>query len=84
MAPSPIEGLVQYSNLSQLRTDVEVRWGLDDSTQVSDLLDLRVRFIEELPLLEGSYDLLPDPIKQKLSPDAAMKVGKIVRVRFDT
>jgi len=33
--------------------------------------------------MEGRYDLLPDPIKQKLSPEQAMKAGKIVHVRFD-
>jgi O-methyltransferase involved in polyketide biosynthesis len=83
MAPSLIQGLVQYSSLSKMRTNVEVRWGLDDSTQVSDLLNPRVKFLQEFPLLEGLYDLLPDPIKEKLSPSAAMKVGKIVHVRFD-
>jgi O-methyltransferase involved in polyketide biosynthesis len=83
MAPSLIQGLVQYSNLSKMSTNVEICWGLEDSTQVSDLLDPRVRFVEEFPLLAGRYEQLPDPIKQKLSPAAAMRVGKIVHVRFD-
>jgi O-methyltransferase involved in polyketide biosynthesis len=83
MAPSLIQGLVQYSNLSRMSTNVDLRWGLDDSTQVSALLNPKVRFIREFPLLEGRYDLLPDPIKQKLSPAAAVKVGKIVHVQFD-
>jgi O-methyltransferase involved in polyketide biosynthesis len=83
MAPSLIQGFVQYSNLSKMSTNVELRWGLEDSTQVSNLLDPRVQFIREFPLLAGHYELLPDPIKQKLSPSAAMMIGKIVHVRFD-
>jgi O-methyltransferase involved in polyketide biosynthesis len=83
MAPSLIQGLAQYSNLSRLSTNVEVRWGLDDSTQVSALLNPKVRFIREFPLLGGRYDLLPDRIKQKLSAAAAPMVAKIVHVQFD-
>ena len=83
MAPSLIEGLVQYSNLSKMSTNVEVKFGLDNSTQVSSLLDPRVRFVREFPLLEGRYDRLPDLIKRKLSPVQAMKVEKMVHVRFD-
>jgi O-methyltransferase involved in polyketide biosynthesis len=82
MAPSLIQGLVQYSNLSKMSTKVELRWGLDDSRQVSSL-GPRVRFVQEFPLLEGYYDLLPDPIKRKLSPEAALKAAKIVHVRFE-
>jgi O-methyltransferase involved in polyketide biosynthesis len=80
-APSLIQGFVQYSNLSKLSSNVELRWGLEDSTQVSDL-DPRVRFVDEFPFLAGNYDLLPDRIKQKLSPAQALKIGKIVQVRF--
>jgi hypothetical protein len=83
MAPSLIQGLVQYSSFTKMSTNVEVRWGLDDSTQVADLLNPRVRFVQEFPLLEARYDLLPGPIKQRLSPAAAMKVGKIVHVRSE-
>jgi O-methyltransferase involved in polyketide biosynthesis len=82
MAPSLIEGLVQYSNLSKMSSNVEVCWGLEDSARVSEL-NPRVRFVQEFPLLEGQYDLLPAAIKQKLSPADAMRIGKIVRVRFD-
>lgn len=32
MAPSLIQGLVQYSCLSKMSTNIEVRWGLDKST----------------------------------------------------
>jgi O-methyltransferase involved in polyketide biosynthesis len=81
-APSLIRGFVQYSNLSKLSNNVELRWGLEDSAQVSEL-DPRVRFVEEFPFLAGNYDLLPDPIKQKLSPAQALKIGKIVRIRFE-
>jgi O-methyltransferase involved in polyketide biosynthesis len=82
-APSLIEGLVQYSDLSKMRGNVEVRWGLDDSTQVASLIDRRIHFIAEFPLLRGGYDQLPEPIRQKLSPEQARRVGKIVHVRFD-
>jgi O-methyltransferase involved in polyketide biosynthesis len=81
-APSLIQGFVQYSNLSKLSSKVELRWGLEDSTRVSDL-DPRVRFVQEFPFLAGNYDSLPDAIKQKLSPAQALKIGKIVPVRFD-
>jgi O-methyltransferase involved in polyketide biosynthesis len=83
MAPSLIEGLVQYSDLSKMRGNVEMQWGLDDSTQVSSLIDPRVHFIQEFPLIQSGYDQLPDFIRQKLSPEQVMKVGKIVHVRFD-
>lgn len=83
VAPSLIQGFVQYSSLSKMSTNVEVRWGLDDSNQVSILLNPKVRFIREFPLLESGYDLIPDPIKQKLSPAATKKVAKIVHVCFD-
>jgi len=82
MAPSLIQGFIQYSSLSKMSSKVEVRWGLDDSRQVSELLGSKVRFVGEFPLLEGRYDQLPDPIRQKLSPEDALKVGKIVHVRF--
>jgi len=83
MAPSLVEGLVQYSNMSKLRANVELQWGLDDSTQVSSLLNSKVRFVGEFSLLEGYYGLLPEQIRQKLSPDMAKKIAKIVHVRFD-
>jgi hypothetical protein len=41
-----------------------------------------VEFVDEFSLLEGSYDLLPEPIRQKLSPAMAKQVMKIVHVRF--
>jgi O-methyltransferase involved in polyketide biosynthesis len=80
-APSIVQGLVQYSDLPKMSTNVEVRWGLDDSTQVAALCP-KVEFLREFPLLEGLYDRLPDPIRQKLSPEVAKKAGKIVHVRF--
>jgi O-methyltransferase involved in polyketide biosynthesis len=83
MAPSLIRELAQYSNLSRMSTKVEVRWGLDNSGQVSALLNPKVRFVREFPLLESRYDLLPDRIRQKLSPAAARRVAKIVHLRFD-
>jgi len=80
-APSLISGLIQYSALSKMGSKVELQWGLEDSEQVSDLHP-KVEFVREISLLEGSYDDLPEPIRQKLSPATAKKVGKIVHVRF--
>ena len=59
----------------------EMQWGLDDSEQVS-ALNPKVEFLHEFPLLDGCYDQLPEPIRQKLSPAMAKQVMKIVHVRF--
>jgi Methyltransferase domain len=83
MAPLLIQGLRQDSSLPKMSANVEVRWGLNDSIQATDLLHPTVRFIQEFPLLEGRYDLLPDPIKQRLSVEDARRAGKIVHVHFD-
>jgi methyltransferase (TIGR00027 family) len=81
MAPSLIQGLGQYSLVSKARMKVEMQWGLDDSKQVS-ALNSRVEFVNEFSLLEGSYEQLPEPVRQKLSPAMAKAVAKIVHVRF--
>jgi O-methyltransferase involved in polyketide biosynthesis len=80
-APSLVQGLVQYSDLPKMSTNVEIRWGLEDSAQVS-ALSPKVEFLREFPLLAEHYDKLPEPIRQKLSPAMAKKAGKIVHVRF--
>jgi O-methyltransferase involved in polyketide biosynthesis len=86
-APSLIQGLAQdpdlskYSNLSELSSNVEMRWGLEDSAQVA-ALSPKTEFLREFPLLAGLYDQLPEPIRQKFSPATAMKAGKVVHVRF--
>ena len=86
-APSLIEGLAQdpdlskYSHLAKLNSNVEMRWGLEESGQVADLSP-KVEFLREFPLFAGLYDGLPEPLRQKFSPAMAMKVGKIVHVRF--
>ena len=80
-APSLTKGLVQYSALSKMGSKVELQWGLEDSKQVS-ALHPKVEFVGEFSLLEGSYDQLPEPIRQKLSPTQAKQVGRIVQVRF--
>jgi O-methyltransferase involved in polyketide biosynthesis len=80
-APSLISGLVQYSALSKMGSKVELQWGLEDSEQVS-VLHPKVEFVREFSLVEDSYDQLPEPIRQKWSPDMAKKIGKIVHVRF--
>lgn len=84
MAPSLVEGLIPYSNLPNLNSSVELLWGLEDSTQVATLLNPKVRFLREFPLLERLYASLPEQIRQKLPPAMAKKLAKIVQVRFDT
>jgi O-methyltransferase involved in polyketide biosynthesis len=86
-APSLIQGLAQdpdllkYSNLSKLNSNIEMRWGLEDSAHVA-ALSPKAEFLREFPLLEGLYDQLPEPIRQKASPAMVMKAAKIVHVRF--
>jgi O-methyltransferase involved in polyketide biosynthesis len=80
-APSLIPGFAQHSALAKMGSKVELQWGLDDSEQVS-ALNPKVEFVHEFPLLEGHYDELPEPARQKLSPDMAKKIAKIVHVRF--
>jgi O-methyltransferase involved in polyketide biosynthesis len=83
LAPSLIQELVQYrlTLTAKLSMKVEMQWGLDDSKQVSTL-NPKVEFVDEFPLLDGGYDQLPEPIRQKLSPAMAKQVMKIVRVQF--
>jgi O-methyltransferase involved in polyketide biosynthesis len=79
-APSIIQGLVQQSDLAKLRTNVEMQWGLEESTQVSSL-NPKVQFIHEFPLLTDSEGL-PMELRQRLTPGQIRKAGKIVHVRF--
>jgi methyltransferase (TIGR00027 family) len=81
IAPSLTPELAQHSLVSKLSMKAEMQWGLDDSRQVS-ALNPKVEFVDEFPLLEGCYDQLPEPIRQKLSPAMAKQVMKIVHVRF--
>jgi O-methyltransferase involved in polyketide biosynthesis len=81
IAPSLIQELAQHSLISKLSMKVEMQWGLDDSKQVS-ALNPKVEFVREFSLLEGRYDQLPEPVRQKLSPAMANKIAKIVHVRF--
>jgi O-methyltransferase involved in polyketide biosynthesis len=80
-APSLIQGFVQHSDLSKMRSNVELRWGLEDSRQVSSL-DPNIEFIREFPLIEGQLDVLPEEIRQKLTPAMAKNIAKMVHVRF--
>ncbi len=81
ISPSLTQELVQHSLLSKLSMKAEMQWGLDDSEQVS-AMHPKVEFVDEFPLLDGCYDQLPEPVRQKLSPSMAMQVMKIVHVRF--
>jgi O-methyltransferase involved in polyketide biosynthesis len=74
--------LYKLNDLSKLRTSAELKWGLEDSTQVS-ALDARVHFVDEFSLLAGHEHLLPLELKQRLSTEQLSKAGRIVRVRFD-
>jgi O-methyltransferase involved in polyketide biosynthesis len=79
-APSVLQGLVQYSDLGKLRTNVDIQWGLEESAQVSSL-NPKVQFVSEFPLLTD-YEKLPPQIRRRLTPDQMRKAGKIVHVRF--
>ena len=87
-APSVIRGFLQHSDLKKLRTSAELRWGLEESADVR-LLDPKVRFLAEFPLLT-SLEGLPQLVRQRLSsdpmlrlsPDQIRKAAKIVHVRF--
>jgi len=81
MAASLMQGFVQYSLICKTSMKVEMQWGLDDSKQVSSL-NPKVEFVREFPLLDGSYNELPEPVRQKLTPAMARNVAKIVHVRF--
>jgi len=81
MAPSLMQELAQHSLISRLSMKAEMQWGLDDSKQVS-ALHPKVEFVDEFSLLEGSYDQLPETVRQKLSPAMAKQLAKIVHVRF--
>jgi O-methyltransferase involved in polyketide biosynthesis len=80
-APSLVQSFAQYTVLSKMRTHLELRWGLEDSRQVS-LLNPNVEFIREFPLLAGRWDSLPEPIRAKVTPDMARNIAKMVHVRF--
>jgi O-methyltransferase involved in polyketide biosynthesis len=79
-APSVVRDFVPLSVLSKLRTNVDLRWGLEESADVSSL-DARVQFVTDFPLLTD-YEKLPPRVRQQLSPDQMRKAAKIVRVRF--
>lgn len=80
-APSVVGGMVQSSDLSKLRTAAELRWGLEDSAQVS-ALDPRVHLVDEFSLVAGHEHELPQEL-QRLSAERLRKAAKIVHVRFD-
>jgi O-methyltransferase involved in polyketide biosynthesis len=80
-APSLIQEFARHSLLSKMNTNVEMRWGLEDSAEVAGL-NPKVEFVREFPLLEEAYDLAPEPIRRKLSREMARKAAKIVHVRF--
>lgn len=83
LAPSLLQELAQYRStlMANLSIKAEMRWGLDDSKQVSTL-NPKVEFIAEFPLMGGFYDQLPEPVRRKLFPAMAEQVMKIVHVRF--
>jgi O-methyltransferase involved in polyketide biosynthesis len=81
-APSLVRELAGSSDLSKLRTRVELQWGLEDSTQVS-AIDPRVHFVDEFPLITGREHELPPELRQRFSPEQLVKLARIVHVRFD-
>jgi O-methyltransferase involved in polyketide biosynthesis len=80
-APSVMQGFLQHSDLAKLRTNADLQWGLEESADVS-LLNPKVRFISESPLLTG-HEKLPQLLLQRLSSDQIRKAAKIVHVRFN-
>jgi len=81
-APSLTVRLVKASDLSRLRTAVQLQWGLEDSAQVS-AIDPRVHLVDEFPLLAGREHELPQELRERLSPAQLLKLARIVHVRFD-
>jgi O-methyltransferase involved in polyketide biosynthesis len=81
-APSVTRELAHESDLTKMKDDVELGWGLEESAQVS-MLNEKTRYIGEFSLLAGREQLLPEHLKEKLTPDALRKAGRIVHVRFD-
>jgi hypothetical protein len=71
-----------------LKMNAELQWGLEESADAS-LLNPKVRFISEFPLLT-EYEKLPREVRQRpspdqmqrLSPDQIRKAAKIVHVQF--
>jgi O-methyltransferase involved in polyketide biosynthesis len=81
-APSALREFAHLSVLSKLRTRADMQWGLEEGADVSSL-NPRARFVDEYSLLEGYEDVLPEPIRRRLTPDLIRKAAKIVRVRFE-
>jgi|HubBroStandDraft_1064217.scaffolds.fasta_scaffold158413_1 O-methyltransferase involved in polyketide biosynthesis len=79
-APSVTRGFVQTSDLTKLRTRVELQWGLEESREV-EALHPSVRFLQEFSLVEAVKEV-PEALRRKLSPEQLRKAAKIVRVRF--
>jgi O-methyltransferase involved in polyketide biosynthesis len=80
-APSVVQGLVHLSDLKNLKNRAELQWGLEEGADVS-ALNPKARLIGEYSLLEGYEDILPDELKQRLSPEMIRKAAKIIHVRF--
>jgi len=80
-APSLTRKFAQHSDLPKMRSNLELRWGLEESRQVSSLSP-NVVFIREFPLVEGHLDVLPEQFRQKLTPAMAKNIAKMVLVRF--
>jgi hypothetical protein len=72
--------MVQSSDLSKLRT-AALRWGLEDSAQVS-ALDPGCNLVDEFSLVAGHEHELPQEL-QHLFAEQLRKAAKIVHVRFD-
>jgi O-methyltransferase involved in polyketide biosynthesis len=76
-APSIIARLAPKSDLAKLRTNAEMRWGLEEGRDVEQL-DPRVRFVREVSLRE----LFREPVTTELSEDELRRAAKIVHARF--
>jgi O-methyltransferase involved in polyketide biosynthesis len=81
-AASILKEFAHLSDLSRLRTQAEIRWGLEEGADVSSLTP-KARFEAEYSILEGYEHLLPEELQHRITPESLRRAGKIVRVRFE-
>jgi O-methyltransferase involved in polyketide biosynthesis len=74
-APSIIARFAGKSDLTKLRSNAEMRWGLEEGRDV-ERLDARVRYVGEHPLFTSA------PASMPASADDLRRASKIVHARF--
>jgi O-methyltransferase involved in polyketide biosynthesis len=76
-APSIVRQFLPRSDLGKLRTNAELRWGIEHGCDV-ERLDPRVRYVREFSLTERFSELAPPG----LTVDELRRAAKIVHARF--